>query len=147
MFYSTYKNTYSKNSMYIITPICVLYGEKLLELKAFWDTGASHTHISQRVIDILNLKPKRKVKTLSHHGNDIVNVYTVTIMLPTDYMVVDIDVLSESQKILDTDVVVGMDIISNGDFHMDYTGERPVFTFKHPNPESEKDTFVETELY
>lgn len=40
-----------------------------------------------------------------------------------------------------------MDIISNGDFHMDYTGERPVFTFKHPNPESEKDTFVETELY
>lgn len=41
MFYSTYKNTYSKNSMYIITPICVLYGEKLLELKAFWDTGAS----------------------------------------------------------------------------------------------------------
>lgn len=133
--------------MYIITPICVLYGEKLLELKAFWDTGASHTHISQRVIDILDLKPKRKVKTLSHHGNDIVNVYTVTIMLPTDYMVVDIDVLSESQKILDTDVVVGMDIISNGDFHMDYTGERPVFTFKHPNPESEKDTFVETELY
>ena len=30
---------------------------------------------------------------------------------------------------------------------MDYTGERPLFTFKHPNPESEKDTFVETELY
>ena len=147
MNYSVYKNTYSKNTKYIKTKIIVTSGEKQLEVNALWDTGATKTSISQKIIELFNLKPIGSVIATGHQQKERLNKYIVSLILPTGYFYDNTEVLSGVYNVLDIDVIIGLDIISFGDLHMDYTCERPVLTFRHPNDCTSQDNYIETELF
>lgn len=142
--YSIYKNIYSKNAKSIRTPIVILYKEQRYDGIALWDTGASMTHISHKVVDMMGLYSHRQSSTLSHHGEDQVDNYLISLMLPNNYFVDDLEVLVGDYTPLNVDVVIGLDIISLGEFKMDYTGESPVFTFTQLTDE---ENIIETKLF
>ena len=142
--YYIYKNIYSKNAKSIRTPIVILYKEQRYDGIALWDTGASMTHISHKVVDMMGLYSHRQSSTLSHHGEDQVDNYLISLMLPNNYFVDDLEVLVGDYTPLNVDVVIGLDIISLGEFKMDYTGESPVFTFTQLTDE---ENIIETKLF
>lgn len=101
------------------------------KFNAIWDTGAVGSVISTNVVNALNLKPTGKTRVLHANGDAIVNTYTVNIFLPNK---VAFPSLPVTEGILgDTDVLIGMDIISRGDFSITASQGKTKFSFQIPS--------------
>ena len=99
---------------------------------AIFDTGATNCVITQKVVDALGLKPISMA--VAHTANGTVNceVYLVNIRLPnhvgfTQWRVTKQDLPSK------TDVLIGMDVIGNGDFAVTHKDKKTVFSFRCPS--------------
>lgn len=99
--------------------------------RALWDTGATNTVITNKVATELGL-PVRGTSMVGHaQGSGIANNYLVNIVLPNK---VGVSYLRVSEGILgDIDVLIGMDIISGGDFAITNVGGRTTFSFRMPS--------------
>lgn len=97
---------------------------------AIWDTGASSSAISKRVVDALNLIPTGRGISDTAGGSVQVEKYSINIMLP---MNVGFSCLQVSCNNMKVDVLIGMDIISMGDFCVSNKGGKTVFSFQTPS--------------
>lgn len=104
------------------------------EIKTFnaiWDTGASGSVISQKVVGELGLKPTGFARIHHANGESTVHTYSVNIMLPNG---VAVSTLRVTEGILnDTDVLIGMDVIARGDFAVTAVNGKTVFSFQMPS--------------
>ena len=115
------------------TKATVVCGEKSMEIVAQWDTGASGSCISQRVIQ--ELQPVRTgLRTvLTPTGSSIRGLYLLDLILPNEVQVTDVAVVDIEIGDQGIDVLIGMDIISMGDFAVSNHGGKLVFTFRVPS--------------
>jgi hypothetical protein len=103
------------------------------EFKAIWDTGATHSVITQRVVDALQLEPVDLVKISHAHGTGVAEVYIVNIELPNR---VGFRFLRVTKGVLTgADLLIGMDVIGAGDFAVSNFGGKTTFTFRIPSLE------------
>lgn len=104
---------------------------------ALWDTGATNTVISKKVVDELGLKPVSKTKTFHANGESIVDVYYVNVILPNN---MGCNFLKVTQGILPNfDVLIGMDIIGQGEFIISQVDNKSIFEFRLPSDPNLKD--------
>lgn len=106
------------------------------EFIGIWDTGATGSVVTKKVADDLQLKPIGK--TIVHHagGADEANVYLVNIALPNNVMVPNIRVTEgKLPEEGDANVLIGMDIISRGDFSVTNLENKTTFSFRMPSCE------------
>lgn len=104
--------------------------KKGLKVIALWDTGATCTAISKRVVEQLNLKPFDKAENDTAAGKQIVDVHYIDIILPNRVIIPNLRV---TECILsDFDVLIGMDIISMGDFAISNAGGKTHFSYCIP---------------
>ena len=101
-------------------------------VKAIWDTGATHTAISQTLANTLNLIPISKRKTNTANGIKDSNVYLVDIILPQGVGIASVGV---GEVILPDgiDILIGMDIILRGDFSITNCENQTCFSFRIPS--------------
>lgn len=104
------------------------------EYKAIWDTGATGSVITEKVVKELDLKPTGMVKVSTASGETIANTYIVNIWLPNKVVFYDLKV-TEGNIQGETEVLIGMDIISNGDFAVTNHDGKTVFSFRFPSAE------------
>ena len=96
-----------------------------------WDTGASGMVISKNVVSRLNLKPTGVARVFHANGESLVNTYLVNIFLPNQ---VGIQFIKVTEGILNSyDLLIGMDIISSGDFSITNVGGKTTFSFRMPS--------------
>jgi len=101
-----------------------------VEYKALWDTGATYTVITKKIIDRLNLQPITQGVSYHAQGSTIVNIYNIDLVLPNGILVQKIRV---SEGILTgCDMLIGMDIINLGDFALTHKDGKTVFSFQIP---------------
>lgn len=102
------------------------------KMRALWDTGATLSCISQRIADELQLKPLQVIKVYTATGAVQANTYFVGLVLPNHFMtsVVAAGVPDMSD---DVDIVMGMDVISKGDFSVTNVNKRTTFSFRIPS--------------
>jgi predicted aspartyl protease len=107
---------------------------------AKWDTGASHTVISTRLQKQLGLAPISSELITGVGGTQQADVVKLTIKLPNDVSItsrrIGVCNISSAQN---NDMLIGMDIIQLGDFHIVNTDGKTVFSFvipPLPNPKS-----------
>jgi len=103
-----------------------------------WDTGATNTVITKTVINGLNLQPSgRTVVRTVGEGSDFneyeVNTYLVNLFLPNNVVVAAVPV-SEG-GIAGADMLIGMDIITMGDFSITNFNGHSCWTFRIPSVE------------
>lgn len=98
---------------------------------AIWDTGATNCAVTPRVVDECGLKPIRMVRVYTAGGEDDKNVYLVDIYLPNKLVVTNVHVTE--CDIRGADVLIGMDIISSGDFAVSNVSGKTTFTFRMPS--------------
>lgn len=97
-----------------------------------WDTGASNSCINQRIVDDLSLIPIGNKKISTANGMTIVNSYFVDIGLPNHVVVKNV-LVSCADLGEDIDVLLGMDIITHGDFSITNTNNKTTFSFRTPS--------------
>lgn len=111
-----------------------LSGKKHPEIKKFvgiWDTGASATVITKNVVDALGLKPIGKTKIRHANGEATVNMYYVNLFLPNQ---VAFKFIRVTEGILgDADILIGMDVITKGDFAVTNFNGKTTFSFRCPS--------------
>lgn len=104
---------------------------EISQFEGLWDTGASGTVISKDVVDKLNLKPIGKSKVFHANGESIVNVYAVNLFLPNQ---VAFQFIKVTEGVLNGfDLLIGMDIITTGDFSITNAGGKTTFSFRVPS--------------
>jgi len=104
------------------------------KFQAIWDTGATNTVITKKVVEECGLIPTGMTKVCTASGETIQNTYLVNILLVNKVEVYQLRV-TEGVIIGPVDVLVGMDIIGNGDFAVTNKDGKTVFTFRFPSIE------------
>ena len=116
---------------------------KVHKVKAIWDTGASGSAISKKVIRDLGLSHIDEVENHTANGTRKAKVYLVNIYLPNK-------VAFSALRVVDgdfhgCDVLVGMDIIGQGDLAITHKFEKTWMTFQIP-PSHNTDYVVEIDI-
>ena len=99
---------------------------------ALWDTGATCSVVSQRVIDACKLIPIGT--TIAHGVNGAHNTETYLInvgLMKNTVQVYGLPVIRGT--FVGFDMLVGMDIITRGDFSLTHKDQKTVFSFRCPS--------------
>jgi predicted aspartyl protease len=104
------------------------------QYKALWDTGATGSVITRKVVQECGLKPIGIANV--HHTKGIAKspVYLVSIFLPNAVCFPSLRV-TEGELAGDVEVLIGMDIMGRGDFAISNRNGKTVFTFRMPSLE------------
>lgn len=104
--------------------------------EAIWDTGATNSSITKALAAKLGLIAVTQAKITGVHGVKEVNVYPIRITLNSQVgftlPVSECDALSSDGK---SGFLLGMDIISRGDFAVSNLNGKTVMTFRTPSIE------------
>lgn len=101
---------------------------------ATWDTGATNTVISDKVVKECGLIPTGMIKVATAGGIMDAFTYVIDIILPDDVRINNLKVTGG--RLGDTDVLVGMDIITRGDFAVSCYEGNLKFTYREPSQQS-----------
>ncbi len=102
-----------------------------LKVAALWDTGATGSAITAKVVSALELQPTGSVLMGTAGGPTRVNTHVVAMILPNRVGFPGV-IVSELQDTDDYDVIVGMDIITQGDFAVTNVRGRTCMTYRYP---------------
>jgi predicted aspartyl protease len=114
---------------------------KFFEFLAIWDTGATNSVISPKVVEACGLKQIGMAQVTTAHETHLAEQYSVNIGLPNGVAFHHIRVTS--QNLTTTPVLIGMDIIGAGDFVVTNKNGKTVFSFRCPS--SEEIDFVQAD--
>lgn len=127
----------------IITDISIfdsIHGEiatnsdpRVLNTKALWDTGATNCVITPSCAQKLNLKPIGVTQTRHAGGTSTANVYLITVMLPNGVGIKNVRFTECSEQEGSFGVIIGMDIITRGDFAITNVNGETTFSFRIPS--------------
>lgn len=99
---------------------------------AIWDTGATKTCITKRIADDLKLIPVGRTTISTANGLTVADTYFVNVGLPNGIIVPNV-LVSCADLGSDIDVLIGMDIITLGDFSITNLNGHTVFSFRIPS--------------
>ena len=99
----------------------------LVTFDAIWDTGATGSVISQRVVDLCGLVPIGLTDAMTAGGIFRCEVYLINIFLPNRVGFPNVTVTKASMG--KTEVLIGMDLINKGDFALTHDGGKTRFSF------------------
>jgi predicted aspartyl protease len=100
---------------------------------AIWDTGATGTVITQKIIDACGLKPVGMTMVSGIHGDKPSEIFIVNVELPNAVGFHSVQVTKG--EIRGADMLIGMDIISTGDFAVTNKNGQTIFSFRCPSME------------
>lgn len=120
---------------YVYAPTDLAQGESVKRVKiqrSLWDTGASVTLISARVAKVLGLTSIGKSGVSGYNqGIDVKDTFLVHIGLPTGDIITNIMAMEFDTD--EYDVVIGMDVICNGDLAITNKDDKTTFSFRIPS--------------
>ncbi len=106
----------------------------ILRCKGLWDTGASNSVVSKSTAKSLGLKPITKVKVHHAGGNDWANVYLVNLFLPNRIIIpARVTECDDSDRF---GIIIGMNIITLGDFAITNVNKKTTISFRMPSIET-----------
>ena len=105
-------------------------------INAIWDTGATCSAITKKVANDLGLIPVSKAIVSTANGSIERNVYLVDALLPNKVNVQGLRVTECSDLMGGFDILIGMDVISLGDFAITNNLGSTLMSFRIPSVSS-----------
>jgi predicted aspartyl protease len=96
-----------------------------------WDTGATGSVITKRIADQIGLKPSGRQIVNHANGTDEVNTYLINLVLPSNVVITGVK--ATEGKLTGFDVLIGMDVITLGDFSITNHQGNTVMSFRVPS--------------
>ncbi len=106
--------------------------EAIYGTKAIWDTGATHSVVTKATAEALGLIPSGMSRMAHAGGTSDTNAYLVNLHLPNGLNVAAVHVL-EIENSTDFGVLIGMDVITLGDFTITNVAEVTTVSFRYPS--------------
>jgi SEC-C motif/Aspartyl protease len=100
--------------------------------KGLWDTGATGSCVTVSTAKTLGLIPTGKVISNHAQGQSTVNTYLVNLYLPNNLVIPNVRV-TECADTNSFGVIIGMDVITNGDLSITNVGGKTVVSFRMPS--------------
>jgi predicted aspartyl protease len=129
--------TYNNLRRVITTPVDVinpLTGQQE-KTYAIWDTGASQTVITKQIADTLGLEPTGMIDVQGVHSIEKVNTHFIELVLNNDQIRLKLVVTECPSLSADESIggLIGMDVISQGDFAITNFNAKTTMTFRKPS--------------
>lgn len=105
--------------------------DRLREFIAIWDTGATNSVITSKVVDECGLKATGMANVRTAKGPHRTDTFLVGVFLPNRVAFPSVRV--SRGDVHDADVLIGMDIIGSGDFAVTCEGGKTVFSYRCPS--------------
>lgn len=107
--------------------------DKIYRTQSLWDTGATNSAITKETADAIGLLPSGKTDV--HHATGIttVNVYLINIYLPNNIVIPNVRVSECANTAGIFGIILGMDIITIGDFSITNVNSLSTFSFRIPS--------------
>lgn len=102
------------------------------QVVGLWDTGASCSAISRRLVEAIGLQPSGFAQINHANGTSQVPTYLINILLPNNVGIPTL-VVTEANLNGDFDILIGMDVISKGDFSISNFNGKTIFSFRIPS--------------
>lgn len=96
-----------------------------------WDTGATHTMISRQVIETLKLFPINITAVMTADGERQSYTYLINLILQNKVIFPTLQAIEG--HILGGDVLIGMDVITQGDFAVTNKDGKTFYSFRFPS--------------
>lgn len=106
---------------------------KSIDVTGVWDTGATRSCVSHNVIKQLSPPKGNSIITATPSGRSKQNTYTVNVELPNQVEINDLVVIDTEIGSQGFDMLIGMDVISQGDFAISNYKGQTIFTFRTPS--------------
>ena len=116
--------------------VYVQNGSQSEQALALWDTGATGTCISKKLVTLLSLVPTGMQNIQTPSGSSQVHTYLVNIILPNNVKIKNVMVCDSEIGEQGFDILIGMDIITKGDFAVSNSNDKTIFTFRVPSIKS-----------
>lgn len=116
--------------------VVIQNGSKSETAFALWDTGATGTCISKKMVTLLSLIPTGMKNIQTPSGSSQVHTYLVNIVLPNNVIIKNVEVCDSEIGDQGFDILIGMDIITQGDFAVSNLNNKTVFSFRVPSLKS-----------
>ena len=125
--------TYNGITPYLVTDAEIESVDKKyrLKIRALWDTGTNKTVISRDIAKELSLESVDRGFLGTASGGTPSDTYKVNIYLPSGIEVNNIEVIDGAIK--PHDILIGMDIITQGDFAISNFNGKTTFIFRKPS--------------
>lgn len=117
----------------LINSAVVENGSNIMPVVAQWDTGATGTCISYEVVRKLNLIPIGKVDVRTPSGTGTMNRYMINLILNKEVIIKGLTVMDSCIGGQGIDILIGMDIITLGDFAVSNFQGKTYFSFRIPS--------------
>ncbi len=101
---------------------------------ALWDTGSTMTVISDELASKLNLEPVGEMIAETAGGRYVAKKYVISLHLPNRLNIENV-MISSGKLGPGIDILIGMDIITLGDFAITNYNNKTVFSFRFPSSE------------
>lgn len=112
----------------------------MMSVKALWDTGSSQSCISYEIIKMIDPRRISKAKIASAEKTIVEEIFAISVALSDEIVFRDIAVKAADLSEKNTDMLIGMDIISRGDFEVRNLYGMTQFAFRIP-PKNEPINF------
>ena len=123
---SVFTEKYTKIENRLLNKVVLCANEIVDQALAQWDTGATNTCISEEIASRYKLKPISYAQSKTPSG-------VLTIILNNEVIFTDWNVMVSKIGAQGIDILIGMDIISKGDFAISNYDGKTQFSFRLPS--------------
>lgn len=106
---------------------------RIFKTRALWDTGATGCVVTKKTALSLNLQPVGMSFVSHANGTTPANVYLIDIFLPNMVIVPAVRVTECDDGVGNFGVIIGMDVITSGDFAITNVGDKTTISFRIPS--------------
>lgn len=130
---SVFTEKYTKIENRLLNKVVLCANWIVDQALAQWDTGATNTCISEEIATRYKLKPISFAQSKTPSGTLIAPIYLIDITLNNEVVFKNWSVMGSKIGAQGIDVLIGMDIISKGDFAISNYDEKTQFSFRLPS--------------
>ena len=130
---SAFTSQYEVISNRLVNTVEVFYNGNSIKCRALWDTGATNCCVSQEVVRALSLVATGKVTMTTPNQTCERDTYLVDVILPNKVKVSDVQVIDSDIEKQNIGMLIGMNIINQGDFTVSNFNGKTTFTFRMPS--------------
>lgn len=105
----------------------------MANIKAIWDTGASMSTITKKLVARLNLQPSGKIRVRNTTVETERDTYFIHLYLPNKVVIENVKVVDCEDLLGNADMLIGMDIMVLGDLAITNLNGITVFSFVTPS--------------
>lgn len=132
-FISVFTEKYTKIENRLLNKVVLCTNGINDQALAQWDTGATNTCISEEIAKRYNLKPFSFAQSKTPSGTLTAPMYLIDIVLNNEVIFQNWTVMGSKIGAQGIDILIGMDIISKGDFAISNYDGKTQFSFRLPS--------------